>query len=65
MEEKILNTILLEFRKLHKRLDNIEDENKIKFNKIDEKFSLIDARFNTLEELVLSMQNDIMSLKRK
>lgn len=65
MKEKILNTILLEFRKLHKRLDTIEDENKIKFNKIDEKFSLIDARFNTLEELVLSMQNDIMSLKRK
>lgn len=56
MEDKILNTILLEFEKLNKRLDDTNSE-------IQNKFALIDARFNTLEEIILSMQNDIGSLQ--
>lgn len=56
MEEKVLNTILLEFQKLNERLDHIEKEN-------ENKFALIDARFNTLEEMVLSMQQDIGTMK--
>ena len=52
MEEKMLNTILLEFEKLNKRLDATNN-----------KLSLVDARFNTLEEIILSIQNDIVSLQ--
>jgi len=58
MENEVLNTILSEFKKLNEHLDVIKNEN-------NNKFSLIDARFDTLEELVLSMQNDIGLLQDK
>ena len=73
MENEISNTILLELQKistilnnmeqridsLEQRIDNLEKEMKNKFQEYDEKFDLINARFNTLEEIVLSIQSDI------
>lgn len=64
MEEKMLNTILSEFKMLNTRLDNMDSNIQNKFEQVNEKFALIDARFNTLEELVISMQNDIGSLQK-
>ena len=55
MEKEMLDTILSEFKKLNERLNNMEKEN-------ENKFALIDARFNTLEGIVLSMQNDLSKL---
>lgn len=55
MQKEVLDTILLEFKKLNERLNNIEKEN-------ENKFALIDARFTTLEGIVLSMQNDLSNL---
>lgn len=58
MEERMLNTILSEFKNLNERLNHMDEE-------IQNKFDLIDARFNTLEGIVLSMQNDIDYLQDK
>jgi len=55
MQKEMLDTILSEFKKLNERLNNIEKEN-------ENKFALIDARFTTLEGIVLSMQNDLSKL---
>lgn len=56
MEENLSNTILLELQKLNGRFDHMQEE-------MQNKFALIDARFNTLEEFVLTMQQDIGSLQ--
>ena len=56
MQKEVLDTILLEFKKLNERLNNIEKEN-------ENKFALIDARFTTLEGIILSMQDDIGNMK--
>ena len=58
MQKEMLDTILSEFKKLNERLNNMEKEN-------ENKFALIDARFNTLEGIVLSMQNDLSELNDK
>ena len=58
MQKEVLDTILLEFKKLNERLNNIQKEN-------ENKFALIDARFTTLEGIVLSMQNDLSELNDK
>lgn len=56
MEENLSNTILLELQKLNGRFDHMQEE-------MQNKFALIDARFNTLEEFVLTMQQDIGSFQ--
>ena len=55
MQKEVLDTILLEFKKLNEHLNNIEKEN-------ENKFALIDARFTTLEGIILSMQNNLSEL---
>ncbi len=58
MEERTLRTILLEFEKLNKHLTHMEEEHQ-------NKFDLMDARFNTLEGIIVTIQNDIGSLQTK
>lgn len=58
MEERTLHTILIEFQKLNKHLTHMEEEQQ-------NKFDLIDARFNTLEGIIVTMQNDTTLLQNK